>query len=463
MCGLPSTFQRLDSEHNPSTGARRIVARALAFGLGAVLALSAGNVRAQGAEALRAEVRNIEVQSTETQSTGVQSEAARRITREEAVRTALARGTRAAVAGATARAARAALASARAFANPTLSASYSKSAPQYHAIVDVPLDFLTQRPLQVGAALSASEAARYRLAFERAAVRLEIDTLYTRAAAQAARGALSHGNAVDADSLLTVARVRLDAGDASELDVELARVNAGQAENTAAADSLDAIATVLALQAALGLPATRVTLALADTLATPSADSIAKLTTAPGSDSTVGIPLFVAAAEQDVRSAEQALALARRGIWSGLALQAGVENHDPTGTENGLLPTVGLSIPLPLFSQHRGAIALAAANRDRSRAELEATRRESAALVANARRELVAATARANRDRSLVASADRIARMSLQAYAEGAYALANVLEAQRNARAVLAQLIDDTAAANSAAAALRLYTATSLP
>ena len=411
---------------------------ALAGALTIVLAASAPPTRAQGA-------------------------VAQRMTREEAVRLALTRGTRAAVASATARAAHAGLLGARALANPTLSASYSKSTPQYHAIVDVPLDFLVRRPLQVSAALSASEAATYRLAFERASVEFETDTLYTRAAAQSARAALSRANAVDADSLLTVARVRRDAGDASELDVELARVNAGQAENTAAADSLAEISALLDLQSALGMPAARVTVVLADTLAVPPADSLARLASAPGPAATSGVPLAVAAAAQDVRSAEQSLSLERRGIWSGLALQAGVETHDPTGSETGLLPTFGLSIPLPFFSQNRGAIALAAAGRDRARVELEAARRESASLIARARRELAAAATRAARDRELVASADRVARMSLQAYSEGAYPLANVLEAQRNARDVLAQLIDDTAAVSGAAAALRLYSTTALP
>jgi hypothetical protein len=53
--------------------------------------------------------------------------------------------------------------------------------------------------------------------------------------------------------------------------------------------------------------------------------------------------------------------------------------------------------------------------------------------------------------------------MSLQAYAEGAVALPNVLEAQRNAREALARYIDDVAAANNAAAAVRLLTATDQP
>jgi cobalt-zinc-cadmium efflux system outer membrane protein len=392
-----------------------------------------------------------------------QSPDSRRLTREEAIELALERGTRAALAYAAARAARAGMLSARALANPALSATYSKSVPRYHAIVDVPLDFLVQRPLRVGAALSASEAAQYRLSFERAAVEFEVDTLYTRAAAQFARSALSRANAVDADSLLTVARVRLDAGDASELDVELARVNAGQAENTAAADSLSTVASLLDLQSALGIPSAQVTVVLADTLALPTSDSLARLASVMGEAAPTGIPLPVAAAEQDVAAAEHSLALEKRGTWSGLALQAGIETYDPTGSETGILPTFGLSIPLPLFSRNRGAIALAAANRDRARVELAAARRESAALVASARRELAAAAVRAARDRELVASADRVARMSLRAYAEGAYPLANVLEAQRNARAVLAQLIDDTAAVNGAAAALRLYSATALP
>jgi outer membrane protein TolC len=392
-----------------------------------------------------------------------QSVETRRITRAEAVELALERGTRAALASATARTARAGVLAARALANPTLSATYSKSTPQYHAIVDVPLDFLIRRPLEVSAALSAREAARYRVAFERAAIEFEVDTLYTRAAARSARSALSRANALAADSLLAIAGVRRDAGDASDLDVELARVNAGQAENAAAADSLAAITALLDLQSALGVPATQVTIALVDTLALPADDSLARLASIVAPASSAGVPIEVAAAERDVRAAEESLALERRGVWSGLALQAGVEAHDPSGSEPGLLPTVGLSIPLPLLSRNRGAIALAAASRDRARVELTAARRESASLIASARRELAAAANRATRDRELVASADRVARMSLQAYAEGAYPLANVLEAQRNAREVLAQFIDDTAALSGATATLRLYSTTVVP
>ena len=101
---------------------------------------------------------------------------------------------------------------------------------------------------------------------------------------------------------------------------------------------------------------------------------------------------------------------------------------------------------------------MAQAERDRARAELAAAERESAALVTRARSDLAAAAQRVARDRQLVETANRVARLSLQAYVEGAYPLTTVLEAQRNARDTLADLIDDLVAANTAAAALRLYT-----
>ena len=79
--------------------------------------------------------------------------------------------------------------------------------------------------------------------------------------------------------------------------------------------------------------------------------------------------------------------------------------------------------------------------------------------MARARRDLVAARDRLRRSAGLVESANRVATMSLQAYSEGAIPLANVLEAQRNAREILARYIDDLATADAAARALKMLTA----
>jgi len=188
-------------------------------------------------------------------------------------------------------------------------------------------------------------------------------------------------------------------------------------------------------------------------------DSLATLDTAAEA-AQPGAYLPVAAAEARLRSAERTLTFTRASRFAP-SFQLGFDKGDPTSpTPNQLLPVIGFSLPFPLFNWSGGEVTRASAERDRARAELDLTRRETNAAVARARRELVAARDRARRSAELVASANRVASMSLQAYGEGAIALANVLEAQRNAREILAHYIDDLAAADAALRTLRWLTAT---
>jgi len=378
------------------------------------------------------------------------------ITRAQAVAAALARGARAALGRADTAAAAAVLRGAHLYPNPLVSATYTKDVPHYHVVADVPLDLPWLRSARIGAAASARDATRYGFAFERAVIRFDVDTMYTRALATLAHARLSRRNAGAADSLLKMAQLRREVGDVSELDVRLAAVNAGQLENVALDDSLAAVEAALAVQLAMGLPAEQVTIVLVDSLALPapssSSDSVGRA---------AGEPLPVAAAAASLRSAERTLTLAHRSVFAAPSFQVGVERGDPT--QGGALPTVGFSLPLPLFNWNGGEVAQAAAARDRAQASLELVRRETAAELARAQRSLAAAEARLDRDRRLLASADRVAAMSLEAYTEGAVALPSVLEAQRNAREALGRYIDDLAAANTAAAAVRLVTASEQP
>ena len=371
------------------------------------------------------------------------------VTRAQAVAAAFARGARVALGRADTTAARGLVRTARAFPNPALSASYTKDLPQYHAVLDLPLDLPWLRGARIGAAESARDAARLGFAFERAAIRFDVETTYTSALAAARRADLSRRTALDADSLRTIAELRRRVGDVSELDVRLAVVNAGQLENVAVDDSLSALNALLSLQLQMGRAGDEPTIALADSLASP-AESAA----------TEGRALLpIAAAEATLRSAQRSLAFSRRSRFAP-NLELGFDTGDPSSpTPHQLLPVVGFSLPLPLFNWSGGEVMRAVAERDRALAQLDLTRRETTAAVAQARRTLAAARARLGRAQGLVESANRIAVMSLQAYSEGAVALATVLEAQRNAREILARYIDDLAAADAAARAVRLLTA----
>src|SRR6266705_1271191 len=156
---------------------------------------------------------------------------------------------------------------ARLYPNPALAATYTKDVPHYHLIADLPLDLPWLRSARIGAAAAAQDAARYGFAFERAAIRFDVDTTYTRALATLARARLSRRNALDADSLHKMAQLRREVGDVSELDVRLAAVNAGQLENVAADDSVAGMQALLAVQFAMGLPAEDVTITLTGSLA----------------------------------------------------------------------------------------------------------------------------------------------------------------------------------------------------
>jgi cobalt-zinc-cadmium efflux system outer membrane protein len=402
------------------------------------------------------------------------------VTRADAERAALSAGPRVALARADTAAARAALITARARPNPSLAATYSKSAPQQHVILDVPIDAPWSRGLRVGAATATARAARLRFLSERTAALLEVDTTYTVALAAQARFRLSRQTARDADSLRIMTAARRDAGDASDLDVDLATITAGQQWNVAATDSLTFMTAVLTVQTLMGIPADSATLLLADSLRLPArdattparGDSLAAPTSAqpeylagallmsgaPGVSSTMP---SIAAAEASLTAAELAVARERRSVIGAPSVQLGVEWGDPAeDPPNRLLPTVGVSIPLPLFNRNQGPIAEAQAQRERARVELAATRLTVRQRLMEGLRERESLRARVARDRSLVASAERVAAKSLTAYREGASGLPAVLEARRTARDVLGQYIDDVAALLTVESELRALTQT---
>src|SRR5213594_685835 len=189
------------------------------------------------------------------------------VTRAAAIDAALARGARAAFGRADTAAAAGLLRGARAYPNPSFAATYTKDVPRYHYIADVSLDLPWLRSARIGAAAAARDATGFGFAFERAAIRFDVDTTYTRALAAAAHARLSRRNARDADSLLTMARLRREVGDVSELDVRLA----------------------------MGLPAEAASMSLADSLVPPPDSSPAP----------TGEPLRIAAAAASLRSEDR--------------------------------------------------------------------------------------------------------------------------------------------------------------
>jgi cobalt-zinc-cadmium efflux system outer membrane protein len=363
------------------------------------------------------------------------------LSRAEAVQRALERGARLAVARADTALAGAALITAKAVPNPTVTGSYSKDTPNYHLLLDMPVGWPFRRSFDVASAKAGLQAADLRYQLARATVALDADTTYTKAIAAREHLALSRRSALDADSLLRMAQRRRDAGDASDMDVELARVSAGQQANSAAADSLTYVSAVLDLEAVLGMTADGVDVRPTDSLTEPPTAPVPTLT------------LNEAAANFSVESARLAIRHEQRAVFATPTISAGFDYHDPS--QSGLLPTFGIGLTLPFFDRNRGGIATARAEQEKALAELTLARVEAKNDINHATRERTTAMARVARDRVLVTSANRVASMALTSYREGQSTLPSALEAERTAREVLAQYIDDLASAWIATAELR--------
>ena len=287
------------------------------------------------------------------------------LSRKDVLDAALSRGARLAVARADTAVASAAVVTARARPNPTLGVGYSKSVPTHHVIVDIPFEFPALRALRIRAAQTGLRAADLKFQFDRAMIAMEADTTYTRAVAARERLVLSRRAALDADSLLHMVERRRDSGDASDMDVELARVYAGQQANIAAGDTLSMVSTFLDLQGVLGLVEDHVTILPTDSL-----------TAVPAADAPVPVSLNEASAEASVDAATLTARLQRRSVWSQFSLALGFDHGDPD--QPGILPTFGIGIGLPLFDRNRGAIAQADAERARAQADARARARGDA-------------------------------------------------------------------------------------
>ncbi len=390
------------------------------------------------------------------------------VTRADANRAALLAGPRVTLARADTAAARAALITARALPNPSVATTYSQSPPRKHVLLDVPIELPAFRRARVGAASATVRAARLRFASERAMATMDVDTTYTMALAAQARLRLSRTTARDADALRAMTVARRDAGDASDLDVDLATIIAGQQTNVAAADSATYLSAVLTVQTLMGIVADGATIVLADSLLLAPGDESRRLiesdSTAGGTSRTAGAPMTasapgIAAAEATLEAAELAVARERRNVIGVPSLQAGVEWGDPGSNDpNRALPLIGASIPLPFLNRNQGPIAVARAERDRAAADLAVTRLLVRQRVIDRVRERNSLRERIARDRDLVIRAERVATRSLVAYREGASALPAVLEARRSAREVMGQYITDTAALLTVESELRALT-----
>ncbi len=338
------------------------------------------------------------------------------------------------------------LSAARAFPNPLLSLGYSKSVPRYHVEAELPLDYPWLRGPRIRAARTLLDAATLDVGTARSGLRFRVEVAYAQATGAVALQRLSAQSLDDGREVLRIVRAREASGDAATLDVAVAQVALADLQGVMLADSLAALDAVLALQSLVGMPQ--------DSLVIFPSDSLAAIPPPPGGMAPT--PLRLMSADSAVSAARTDLTLARRIRFPAPALRFGFEQGDPTGGEPGILPTVGIAIPLPIFDRGAASVASAEATLRRAQADRLAVQREVQSALSTARHDWETAQAQISVNDAAVEAATQVATLTTEAYREGAYPLASVLEAQRSARDVLRRRIETLIAARQAAAAYRL-------
>jgi cobalt-zinc-cadmium efflux system outer membrane protein len=251
----------------------------------------------------------------------------------------------------------------------------------------------------------------------------------------------------------TIAETRFQAGDLAESDLKQIQVAAGQyvlQENAALAAAVPARSAVEIL---LGVPQPKGDWQPADLL-----DQIVP-SGPPAPGPTNALRPDVLAARTDLRAAEAGLKLQRAERIPDPTIALQYEHNPPGGGPP--LDTIGLgvSFPLPLWNQNRGAIAAAQAAVDQSRLALAKLQAQMAADQANAEAAWQEASNRLARYREEIRPRSASARDAVAfKFEKGAATLVDLLEAERtdnDVRLATAQALSDAASTAADLAAAR--------
>lgn len=296
--------------------------------------------------------------------------------------------------------------------------------------LSIPLEMGGKRAARIDAARAGSRAAALDLEVGRARLEAEVvDAFHQAYIAQQHVILASQVSETGRRSSEAAAR-RVQAGKISP--VEEARARVAQAnwrmEGVAAQRELDEARIKLAslMGVALGeLGAIAAASAPVDALAADAASLQAPL------ESLIPAAPEVQRALADVEAGQAAVRLERAQRVPDISLIVGTKREGPE-RERMRHNIVGLSVPIPLFNRHQGAILAAERRADKARAELEATRQRVRAEAAQAQTRMRAALQQERMVREdVLPGAQFAAEAAMKGFEAGKFNYVEVLDAQR--------------------------------
>ena len=310
-----------------------------------------------------------------------------------------------------------------------------------------------KRSARRASATAGLEGARARFSDARRQLDLAVAQAYAAAVLAAEQVRILNASSESLRKELSIADVRLKAGDISRADRDQISIAADRLELDARRSEADARAARIQLEILLGEPAARGTIVLNEGLDTLATSVVAEASSgaSPTIESVVARRSDVQAVRADERKAAADLKgqRAQRIPDPTFLVQYEREPVDQPNTVG-----FGFSFPLPLWNRNRGAIAAATAVRDQAAVRVRQAEAAAAADIVSARSSLAAARERRQRyvEQILPRSAE-IAKTVRFAYQKGGASLLDLLTAERNdneVRLAAAQAASETIQAAAA-------------
>ncbi|KAB7648679.1 TolC family protein [Polymorphobacter fuscus] len=302
------------------------------------------------------------------------------------------------------------------------------------ARIDQPIERGGKRRARVGSARASLQAASSDVADTQRQVRADVVGAWTDLLAAEQRQALYDGIAASYRQSQLLAERRLQAGAISAGDLSRQRVEMLRAQSDLSRIASDRREAQLALAVLIGEEPHAATLQTIGGWQRPAVNADRDIDT-------------IVSARPDVRAADERIAAARYAYEGARALRhpdisIGAQ-YEHGGNTPGSSIGFGFSVPLQVGNRYSGEIDSASVDRNQAEANAAKVRAVATAEIATARRAAEDASARRARyDDDLLPSARKAAATAEFAYARGAMALVDLLDARRTLLAIALAAID---------------------
>ena len=340
------------------------------------------------------------------------------------------------------------LTTARQIPNPAVSFTAARDTPHEGLSVDLPIELGGKRGKRIAVAHEEQKATEIDIAALSRQIRRRTREAFYRSLAAKDQTGLAKTTLDLATRIRDLARQRYDAGDVAQLEVlqaevEVARTSADY-ESTAQAQRAADIALAALLNRGIEAP-----LSLEGQL--QEMPPLPTLQTVTGQAMQTSSDLVKT--EQDLKTEESRLALAKALRIPNLDLSAGSDFNSPSDFRVGAKG--GITMSVPLFYHGQGEVALSTARLELLRLSLAAQRNNVSAQVAAAYFDYVAKSRQVQQYRERVLPQSiQLEEMAEDSYRSGKTNVLTLLDAQRRLNDVKRTYLDSLFAAQSSFAAL---------